>query len=111
MPAQENDELVAWEKQELTKFRREKAKFGADYLEGPKNKARLARMLELERKYPDHGAMTEQRSNVIKFLAQTTSMRNLTVLHSLLQIRQLQIRIREDLAISSTNREIQKALL
>eukprot|EP00802_Teleaulax_amphioxeia_P010123 Tamp_10148.p2 GENE.Tamp_10148~~Tamp_10148.p2 ORF type:complete len:242 (+),score=56.43 Tamp_10148:684-1409(+) len=63
--AKENDELVAWEKQELTKFRREKAKFGADYLEGPKNKARLARMLELERKYPDHGAMTEQRSNVI----------------------------------------------
>ena len=60
--AKENQELIVWEKEQLAQFCREKEKFGEHYLTGPKDKARLARMLELERKYVTNpvGALTEQ---------------------------------------------------
>lgn len=49
------------EMNELARFRQEKEQFGPDYLEGSKNKERLARMHQLEAKYPDSHSLRQER--------------------------------------------------
>jgi hypothetical protein len=49
------------EMNELARFRQEKEQFGPDYLEGSKNKERLARMQQLEAKYPDSHSLRQER--------------------------------------------------
>lgn len=75
----ENRAIADAELHELARFRVEKEQFGADYLEGSKNKERLARMHHLEAKYPNSEDLREQRDAALnRVLARSASLKRAT---------------------------------